>query len=136
MDVESGTELARRPGTAQRHALSLQFSPRLRRSPLPPLLLWHHLPIRSQRLSFSSSSLDRIMAKGSQLTQLKTALSSAGLSRQSQPGSSKSKAKDGGPGPSNKRKRGPDDEKKLDRIRKAMNPFEEKVTRVRPAFSC
>jgi nucleolar protein 14 len=70
------------------------------------------------------------MAKGSQLSQLKSRLSSAGLNRQSQPGGNNrdsAKAKEA----AKKRKRGPDDEKKLEKIRKEMNPFEEKTTRVR-----
>jgi nucleolar protein 14 len=68
------------------------------------------------------------MAKGSQLAQLKSALASAGLNRQSQPGGSKG-GKDSQA--AKKRKRGPDDEKKLAKIRKDLNPFEERVMRVR-----
>ena len=68
------------------------------------------------------------MAKSSQLNQLKSKLSTAGLNRQSQPGGSR--AKDPSSAANNKRKRGPDDEKKLAKIRKEMNPFEESVMRV------
>jgi len=69
------------------------------------------------------------MAKSSQLNQLKSKLSTAGLNRQSQPGGSRG-AKDPSSAANNKRKRGPDDEKKLAKIRKEMNPFEESVMRV------
>lgn len=75
------------------------------------------------------------MAKGSQLSQLKSKLSSAGLNRQSQPGGNNrdsAKAKEA----QKKRKRGPDDEKKLEKIRKEMNPFEEKTTRVSCVATC
>ncbi|KAL7413127.1 nucleolar protein 14 [Mrakia frigida] len=69
------------------------------------------------------------MAKSSQLNQLKSKLSTAGLNRQSQPGGSR--AKDPSSATNNKRKRGPDDEKKLAKIRKEMNPFEESVMRLK-----
>ncbi|KAF9514135.1 hypothetical protein BS47DRAFT_1343462 [Hydnum rufescens UP504] len=70
------------------------------------------------------------MAKGSQLTQLKSALSQAGLSRQSQPG-----------GSGKKRKRtvavrdsAAEKEKKvhkLDEINRKLNPFDVKVTKLK-----
>ncbi|CDZ98611.1 Nucleolar protein involved in 40S ribosome biogenesis [Phaffia rhodozyma] len=66
------------------------------------------------------------MAKGSQLTQLKSALTSAGLDRKKQ---QQIKAKSNNAG--TKRKRGPDDEKKLEKIRKEMNPFEERTMRLK-----
>lgn len=72
------------------------------------------------------------MAKGSQLTQLKSALSQAGLSRQSQPGGS-SKSGD------KKRKRGTVDPAaerakkahRLDEINRKLNPFDVKVTKLK-----
>jgi len=76
------------------------------------------------------------MGKGSQLTQLKSALSSAGLSRKSQPG-----AASGSGGKKRKRAvaaaaRDPALEKaqkakKLEEIRKKLNPFDVKVTKLK-----
>lgn len=70
------------------------------------------------------------MAKGSQLAQLKSALSSAGLSRQSQPGGSKKRKR------SSAAARDPALEKaqkakKLDEINKKLNPFDVKVTKLK-----
>lgn len=74
------------------------------------------------------------MGKASQLSQLKASLASSGLSRTSQPGGTNGKrsSADSHPAGGAKRKRGKDEEKALEKIRKAMNPFEERVMRVRP----
>jgi nucleolar protein 14 len=71
------------------------------------------------------------MGKGSQLTQLKSALSNAGLSRKSQPGSAGQKRKR-----SAANSRDPAAEKqakarKLDEISKRLNPFDIKVTNLK-----
>jgi hypothetical protein len=74
------------------------------------------------------------MGKASQLSQLKASLASSGLSRTSQPGggaNGKRSSADSHPAGGAKRKRGKDEEKALEKIRKAMNPFEERVMRVR-----
>jgi nucleolar protein 14 len=67
------------------------------------------------------------MAKGSQLSQLKSALSQAGLSRQSQPGDKKRKRTSGGDTSLDKEKKA----KKLDEIQKKLNPFDVKVTKLK-----
>jgi nucleolar protein 14 len=78
------------------------------------------------------------MGKGSQLTQLKSALSSAGLSRKSQPGTSSSSSASG----KKKRKRTTaaardpalekaQKAKKLEEIRQRLNPFDVKVTKLK-----
>lgn len=70
------------------------------------------------------------MAKGSQLSQLKSALSQAGLARQSQPsGSAEKKRKRAG----NRDTTLDRDKKarKLDEINQKLNPFEVKVTKLK-----
>ena len=70
------------------------------------------------------------MAKGSQLTQLKSALSQAGLSRQTQPGGSGKKRKRSGA----VRDSAAEKEKKvhkLDEINRKLNPFDVKVTKLK-----
>lgn len=69
------------------------------------------------------------MAKGSQLSQLKSALSQAGLARQSQPSGSGKKRKRAG----NRDTTLDRDKKarKLDEINQKLNPFEVKVTKLK-----
>lgn len=73
------------------------------------------------------------MGKSSQLSQLKASLASSGLSRTSQPGANSTRKRTSGdshPAGGAKRKRGKDEEKALEKIRRDMNPFEERVMRV------
>ena len=75
---------------------------------------------------FSSTTTytDSSMAKGSQLTQLKSALSQAGLSRQTQQ-SKKKKREKSRDGTKNKRA------EKLQEIHDRLNPFDVKVTKLK-----
>lgn len=71
------------------------------------------------------------MAKGSQLTQLKSALAQAGLSRQSQPGGNGKKRKRSAaavrdPALDNEKKA-----KKLSQIHSSLNAFDVKVTKLK-----
>ena len=66
------------------------------------------------------------MGKASQLSQLKSALSSAGLSRQSQPGLKKRKR--GGDGTASEKAK---KAAKLEAIQRRLNPFDDKVTRLK-----
>lgn len=71
------------------------------------------------------------MAKGSQLSQLKNALSSAGLSRQSQPGASGKKRKRAAAAGRDPALEKAQKAKKLDEINKKLNPFDVKVTKLK-----
>ncbi|QRV72379.1 nucleolar complex protein 14 [Ceratobasidium sp. AG-Ba] len=66
------------------------------------------------------------MGKASQLSQLKSALHSAGLSRKSQPGSKKRKR--GGDGTASEKAK---QAAKLEAIQRRLNPFDDKVTRLK-----
>ncbi|KAG9081145.1 nucleolar complex protein 14 [Ceratobasidium sp. 370] len=66
------------------------------------------------------------MGKASQLSQLKSALSSAGLSRQSRPGANKRKR--GGDGTASEKAK---KAAKLEAIQRRLNPFDDKVTRLK-----
>jgi len=69
------------------------------------------------------------MAKGSQLSQLKSALTDAGLSRKSQPKTSGKKRKRGASVPQEKDKEKM--AKKLQDIHERLNPFDVKVTKLK-----
>lgn len=71
------------------------------------------------------------MGKGSQLSQLKSALSSAGLSRQSQPGASGRKRKRAAAAARDPALEKAQKAKKLEDIRKQLNPFDVKVTKLK-----
>ncbi|KAG8747065.1 nucleolar complex protein 14 [Ceratobasidium sp. 414] len=66
------------------------------------------------------------MGKASQLSQLKSALNSAGLSRQSRPGAKKRKR--GGDGTASEKAK---KAAKLEAIQRRLNPFDDKVTRLK-----
>lgn len=83
----------------------------------------------SQILGHSSE-----MGKGSQLTQLKSSLAQAGLSRQSQPSSSSKKRKRSGSASANGSgsvAEKQDKARKLEEISRKLNPFDVKVTKLK-----
>ena len=74
------------------------------------------------------------MGKGSQLTQLKSSLSQAGLSRQSAPSSSNSKKRKrsgGSSGANGSVTEKQDKARKLEEISRKLNPFDVKVTKLK-----